>query len=55
MRRPMAWLRFIFERALLRGLRYRLMLAVAVVATVAVVGGAIARDKIAFSHAQQKK
>ncbi len=41
MRRPMAWIRFMFERALLRGLQYRLMLAVAVVTTVAVVGGAM--------------
>ncbi|MDJ0892511.1 MAG: ion channel DMI1, partial [Gammaproteobacteria bacterium] len=41
MRRPLAWIRFMFERTLLRGLQYRLMLAVAVVATVAVGGGAL--------------
>ncbi len=41
MQRLLAWIRFMFERALLRGLQYRLMLAVAVVATVAVGGGAL--------------
>lgn len=41
MRRAIAWIRFMFERALLRGLSYRLMLAVAVVAAVAVGGGAL--------------